>query len=53
LVRQALQPEPEDSPTLEPNRDYQVQLTLLDLRPGQFQGLFFENVEPEQSNRIQ
>lgn len=35
------------SQRLEPDREYQLELVLPRLQPGQFQGAFFENVEPE------
>lgn len=37
---------------LEPDRRYRVELDLPPLRPGQFQGLFFENVEAEYTARL-
>jgi hypothetical protein len=38
---------------LTPDTRYQVDVTLPDnLKPGQFQGLYFDNVEPEYTNRI-
>jgi hypothetical protein len=37
---------------LEADREYRVELVLPPLRAGQFQGLFFENVEPEYTPRI-
>jgi hypothetical protein len=36
-----------DLSRLTPGREHQMELDLPPLRPGQFQGLFFENVEPE------
>lgn len=36
-----------DVSSLTPDRDHAVELSLPELRPGQFQGLFFENVETE------
>jgi len=36
-----------DISDLKPDKKYQIELTLPDLKPGQFQGLFFENVETE------
>lgn len=36
---------------LKPDRDYRVELHLPGLRPGQFQGLLFENVETEYTER--
>ncbi len=41
-----------DVSELEAGRDYQVQLDLPALRLGQFQGLFFENVEPEYTDHV-
>jgi len=32
---------------LEPDKAYKIELTLSKLKPGQFQGMFFENVETE------
>lgn len=43
-----------DVSQLEPATPYQVEVTLPDtLQPGQFQGLFFENVEAEFTEEIQ
>jgi hypothetical protein len=36
-----------DISLLEPDRPYQFELTLPRLKPGQFRGLYVENVEPE------
>jgi hypothetical protein len=36
-----------DVSRLEPERDYRFSLDVPSVRPGQFRGLFFENVEPE------
>jgi hypothetical protein len=36
-----------DVSLLTPERPHEIELVLPPLRPGQFQGLFFENVEPE------
>jgi len=41
-----------DVSSLEADREYEVKLQLPPLRPGQFQGVFFENVEPEMTARI-
>jgi len=41
-----------DVSSLAPNRQYNVELTLPGLKPGQFQGLFFENVEDEYTTEI-
>jgi hypothetical protein len=37
---------------LKPDEEYQAELILPDLKPGQFQGLFFENIETEYSSDI-
>lgn len=37
---------------LEPDRAHAVELDLPSLRPGQFQGLFFENVETAYTDRV-
>ena len=36
-----------DLSALEPGKDHTIEVTLPQLAPGRFQGLFFENVEPE------
>jgi hypothetical protein len=36
-----------DMSGIEPEREHAFELTLPRLAPGRFQGLFFENVEPE------
>jgi len=36
-----------DVSDLVPDHEYRVELNLPKLRPGQFQGLFFDNVETE------
>jgi hypothetical protein len=41
-----------DVSSLEPDREHRVELSLPPLRPGQFQGLFFENVETEYTPRL-
>ena len=41
-----------DVSTLKPDTEYRVELTLPSLAPGRFQGLFFENVEPEYTTSI-
>lgn len=41
-----------DISTLEPDRHHEVRLDLPSLQPGQFQGLFFENIETEYTARI-
>jgi hypothetical protein len=38
---------------IEPDVEHRVELRLPPLRPGQFQGLFFENVEPEYTPGLQ
>jgi hypothetical protein len=42
-----------DVSNLRPGQDYKVELSLPPLAPGQFQGLFFENVEPAYTSRIE
>ena len=37
---------------LAPGRRHTVELSLPELRPGQFQGLFFDNIEPEHTGRL-
>ena len=37
---------------LEPSRQHQVEVSLPELEPGQFQGLFFDTVEPEYTDKI-
>lgn len=41
-----------DVSLLRPGREYEVELELPPLRAGQFQGLFFENVETEMTDRV-
>ena len=41
-----------DVSLLEPDRTYRVELELPRTRPGQFRGLYFENIEPEYSSVI-
>ena len=41
-----------DLSLLAADREHTFELTLPPLRPGQFQGLFFENVEPEYTTAI-
>jgi len=41
-----------DLSVLKPDTPYEVEVTVPPLRPGQFLGLFFENVEPESTERI-
>lgn len=42
-----------DVSNLHAGHDYKVELTLPVLRPGQFQGLFFDNVEPGYTSQIE
>lgn len=37
---------------LKPDTNYEIEITLPPLAPGQFLGLFFENVEPEYTGRF-
>jgi hypothetical protein len=41
-----------DLSLLSPDREYEVELELPELKPGQFQGLFFHNVEPDYTSTI-
>lgn len=41
-----------DVSNLQPGHDYKVELALPMLRPGQFQGLFFDNVEPVYTDEV-
>jgi len=41
-----------DVSSLRSDREYHVELTLPLLKPGQFQGLFFDNIETEYTERI-
>jgi hypothetical protein len=41
-----------DLSRLEPDREYRFTLDVPSVRPGQFRGLFFENVEPEYTSVI-
>jgi len=41
-----------DVSLLEPDREHAFELSLPSLRPGQFQGLFFENVETEYTTML-
>jgi hypothetical protein len=41
-----------DLSDLKPDTPYEIEATLPALLPGQFLGLFFENVEPEPTMRI-
>ncbi len=41
-----------DVSSLEPDKLHQVELELPEIKPGQYQGLFFENIEPEYTGRI-
>lgn len=42
-----------DTSSLKPNLSYKVELSLPKLKPGQFQGMFFDNVETEYTSRIE
>jgi hypothetical protein len=37
---------------LEPDREHLIEFLVPKLAPGRFQGLFFENVEPEYTRKI-
>jgi hypothetical protein len=41
-----------DVSSLQPDKQYRVELSLPPLKPGQFQGLFFDNVETEWTEQI-
>jgi hypothetical protein len=41
-----------DVSTLAPDTEHRIELTLPSLIPGQFPGLFFENIEPEYASTI-
>lgn len=41
-----------DVSLLAPDREYTLELHLPEMKPGQFQGVFFENVEPELTETI-
>ncbi len=41
-----------DVSLLEPDREHVVEVTVPPLAAGRFQGLFFENIEPEYTRRI-
>jgi len=41
-----------DLSTLKPDVPYDIEVTLPPLEPGRFLGLFFENIEPETTDRI-
>ena len=41
-----------DVSSLEPDREHRIELLVPKLAPGRFQGLFFENVEPEYAREI-
>jgi len=41
-----------DVSALEPDRQHDVELSLPELEPGRFQGLFFDNVEPVHTDRL-
>lgn len=38
---------------IHPDKEYEIELTLPSLKPGQFQGMFFENIETEYTTEIQ
>ena len=37
---------------IKPDQEYEIELSLPTLKPGQFQGIFFENVETEYTDVI-
>jgi hypothetical protein len=41
-----------DVASLKPDTTYQVEVGLPTLEPGQFQGLYFDNVEPEYTQAV-
>jgi hypothetical protein len=41
-----------DLSDLKPEKQYKVTVELPELQPGQFQGLFFDNIEPEHTTTI-
>ena len=41
-----------DVSALKPDRQYKVELGLPELKCGQFQGLFFDNIEPEHTDKL-
>jgi len=41
-----------DVSALKPDRRYKVELGLPELKAGQFQGLFFDNIEPEHTDKL-
>lgn len=41
-----------DISNLKPDTEYSIEVALPKLAPGQFQGLFFENIEPEYTGEI-
>ena len=41
-----------DLSLLDPDREYTFELQLPELKPGQLQGVFFENVEPEYTTEL-
>jgi hypothetical protein len=41
-----------DLSSLKPDTPYEIEVTVPPLAPGQFLGLFFENIEPEYTERI-
>jgi hypothetical protein len=42
-----------DASSLKPDHNYKVELNLPNLKPGQFQGMFFDNVEPEYTGKVE
>jgi hypothetical protein len=42
-----------DVSALKPDRQYKVEVGLPELKAGQFQGLFFDNIEPEYTDKLQ
>jgi hypothetical protein len=41
-----------DVSSLEPDRNHELTLQMPKMKPGQFQGVFFENVEPEYTEEV-
>jgi hypothetical protein len=41
-----------DVSALAPDREHALELQLPALKPGQFQGVFFENVEPDHTTQL-
>jgi len=42
-----------DASSLRPDHKYKVELNLPKLKPGQFQGIFFDNIEPEYTGQME